>query len=88
MYEVVGLIAAGILMVAMFLCFVRLVRGPTSADRVLALDTMGTVSMGLILTLCIAAHEAVFLDVATDMAPIVFLATVAFAWYLERRQQA
>ena len=88
MYEVVGLIAAGILMVAMFLCFVRLVRGPTSADRVLALDTMGTVSMGLILTLCIAAHEVVFLDVATVMALIVFLATVAFAWYLERRQQA
>jgi multicomponent Na+:H+ antiporter subunit F len=83
----VGLIAAGILVAAMFLCFVRLVRGPTEADRVLALDTLGTISIGFILAVCIAADEAVLLDVATVMALIIFMATVAFAWYLERRPQ-
>ena len=88
MSELVASIAEIILLVAMLLCFVRLARGPTLADRVLALDTMGMVSMGIMLAYCIVVHESVFLDVATVMALIIFLATVAFARYLERREEA
>ena len=80
-------VAMGMLIVGMFLTFIRLVRGPTVCDRVLALDTIGTLGMGVIIAHTMAARQAVFLDVAIVMALIVFLGTVAFARYLERRNQ-
>jgi multicomponent Na+:H+ antiporter subunit F len=70
---------------ALFLAFVRLVRGPTLPDRVVALDLIAPVAMGMIATTAIATEQAVLLDAAIVLALITFLATVAFAQYVERR---
>jgi multicomponent Na+:H+ antiporter subunit F len=73
-----------ILALSLVLAFVRLLRGPDMADRVVALDLMSTIGV------CIAAvyairHEAtVLLDIAIVLALIAFIGTVAFARYLER----
>ena len=71
--------------VAMFLALGRLVRGPSLPDRVVALDLIAALTVGIIGTYSIGTNQQVFLDVAIVLALIAFLGTVAFAQYVERR---
>jgi multicomponent Na+:H+ antiporter subunit F len=64
--------------------FIRLVRGPSLPDRVVALDLLSIVGIGVIAVYAIATDEPVFLDVAIILALVSFLGTVAFAYYLIR----
>lgn len=73
--------------VALFLGFFRLVMGPSLPDRVVALDLIGTLSVGMIAAYDIATDQPVLLDAATVVALVAFLGTVAFARYVERRKQ-
>lgn len=70
---------------AMVLAFVRLVRGPSLPDRVVALDMIAVASAGFITVYAISTNQRVFIDVAIVLALITFLGTVAFAQYVERR---
>lgn len=66
------------------LSFVRLVRGPTLADRVLALDTMAVTGVGLMAIAAIAFDATVFLDIALILVVAGFVATAAFARMVEQ----
>ena len=74
----------GALGVAFALSFIRLVRGPTLPDRVIALDLMSTLAIGLMAVEAIATGQAVFLVAAMVLALIMFLGTAAFALYIQR----
>lgn len=76
------LIALG---VAMLLGLLRLSRGPSLPDRVVALDLMTAVAVAVCGIWAIATDDPVFLDAAMVLALITFVGTVAFARYLERR---
>lgn len=78
-------VAFPLLTIAVILAFVRLVRGPTLPDRVVALDLISTLMIGIIAVYAIATDEPVLLDLAIVLALISFLGTVAFAHYIERR---
>jgi multicomponent Na+:H+ antiporter subunit F len=67
--------------------FVRLARGPSLPDRVVALDFMTAVAVAASGVWAVATDNPVFLDVAMVLALITFVGTVAFARYLERRGQ-
>jgi multicomponent Na+:H+ antiporter subunit F len=71
--------------VALLLVFVRLARGPSLSDRVIALDLMSVLAVGLIAMVAFEADQPIFLDAAIVLALVAFLGTVAFARYLERR---
>jgi multicomponent Na+:H+ antiporter subunit F len=71
--------------VAILLAAVRLIRGPSLPDRVVALDLISILVAGTIAIYAIASGQAVFLDVATILALIGFLGTVAFARYIEKQ---
>ena len=71
--------------VALLLAFVRLARGPSLSDRVIALDLIAVLAVGLAAMVAFEADHAVFLDAAIVLALVAFLGTVAFARYLERR---
>jgi multicomponent Na+:H+ antiporter subunit F len=77
-------VALPLLGLALILAFVRLVRGPDLPDRVVALDLMTALVMGIIAAYGIGAGQPVFLDVAIVLALVSFVATVAFAAYVER----
>lgn len=74
-----------VLALAVAMVFVRLVRGPSLPDRVVALDLMNTLGIGIIAVYAIATDQPAILDVAIALALITFLGTVAFAYYIERR---
>ncbi len=76
------------LSVALFLAFYRLVRGPSLPDRVVALDLIAAIMVGMIAVYTIDTDQRVMLDAAIVVALITFLGTVAFAQYLERRARS
>ena len=71
--------------ISIMLSFVRLVRGPSLPDRVVALDLMSTLGVGVIAAYSIFTDNPLILDVATVLALISFLGTIAFAYYVEKR---
>lgn len=78
-------ISLGLVCLAFFIAVVRLVRGPTLADRVLALDMLVTVGIGFIAVITVRTGYSQYLDVAIALGLVGFLATVAFARYIIAR---
>ena len=76
-----------LVMGSILLGFVRLARGPSLADRVVALDMMTVSIVAFCALFAIRAGTPVFLDVAIALAIIGFLSTVALARYAERRME-
>lgn len=74
-----------ILALAMLLALARLLIGPSIPDRVVALDLLAAIGIGAIGVVSVASREGAFLDVAIVVGLVGFLATVAFARYLERQ---
>lgn len=70
---------------ALGLSLARLLRGPSLPDRVVALDIISTVTVGIIAVYTVATHQAELLGAATVLALFAFLGTVGFARYLEKR---
>jgi len=75
----------GFLGLALALALVRLIRGPSLPDRVVALDLMTTVGVAMCGVYALTMGQSVFLDVAIVMALISFVSTVALARYLEEK---
>jgi multicomponent Na+:H+ antiporter subunit F len=75
------------LSLSVLLVFYRFMKGPSIADRVVALDLLITIGIGIIATYSIISNQATFLDIAMILALIAFLSTVAFSYYLERREK-
>mgnify|MGYP000983905337 CR=1 FL=1 len=73
------------LSISMLLVFIRLFKGPTIVDRVIALDLLITIGIGMITVYSISTEEAVFTDIAMILALIAFLGTIAFSFYLRRK---
>ena len=74
-----------LLSLAAVMAFVRLARGPSLPDRVVALDLLSTLAIGIIAVCAIITDRPVVLDVAIVLGLLAFLGTVAFARYLEKR---
>lgn len=81
----VFLFAAAALGVALLCALARLLRGPKLPDRVVALDLMGNLAVALICVFAVVFETPALLAVGVVMALILFLGTVAFAVYLDRR---
>lgn len=75
-----------LIFITVALGFVRLVRGPTLPDRVVALDMMTLAIVAFCGLMAVLAEDPAFLDVALALALVGFLATVALARFAERRQ--
>lgn len=62
----------------------RVLWGPSLADRVVALDLVAYLAMGFLTTYAVFAGEDTFVDVALVLGLLAFLGTVAVARYIER----
>ena len=80
------LLNAALLIVAAALLvdFVRVVRGPSLPDRVVAVDLIGVSSVGLMALGAAVTGQRGFLDAALVIALLGFLATVAYSRYAEK----
>ena len=62
---------------------IRLLKGPTPADRVVALDTFNIIVMGVIALLAFYFKNSLYLDITIVYAILSFIETIVFARYLE-----
>jgi multicomponent Na+:H+ antiporter subunit F len=67
--------------------FIRFLKGPSIVDRVISLDLMVSIGIGAIVVYSILTDQSTFLDIAMVVALIGFLSTVAFSYYLEKRNR-
>jgi multicomponent Na+:H+ antiporter subunit F len=74
-----------VLLIAFILAFIRLIKGPSLPDRVIALDLIAALIFGVIVTNSIANKDPIYLDVAIVLALIAFLGTIAYAKFVEKR---
>jgi multicomponent Na+:H+ antiporter subunit F len=86
-YEFLYYIIIPILSISGFLVFIRFIIGPSLSDRVIALDLLITIGIGIIAIYSIVNDKPTFLDIAMILALIAFLGTVAFSYYLEKRKK-
>ena len=77
-------IALAMLALAMLLCMVRLLRGPSMADRILALDTLYINSLAGLMVAGVRLDDPTFFDAAIVIGMLGFIGTVAFAKYMLR----
>jgi multicomponent Na+:H+ antiporter subunit F len=84
MLEVISQITLVMLGLALLIAFVRLVKGPTLPDRIVAMDLFGMLIVGLIVVLAGSTGVGATLDAAIVIALIGFLGTVGYATYVER----
>lgn len=75
-----------ILTISVLLVFIRLFKGPSVVDRVMALDLIITIGIGIITVYSIRQEQEVLLDVAIILALIAFLGTIAFSYYIEKQK--
>ncbi len=61
---------------------IRVVLGPTLADRILGLDVATTLAVGIVAVFAARTGYFLYLDIAVALALVAFLSTAAFARYL------
>ena len=75
-------ISFALLIAAFLMTVLRLVLGPTLADRILSLDMLVTLGIGFIAIVTVSTGYSEYLDVAIALGSVGFLATVAFARFV------
>ncbi|WP_075290188.1 cation:proton antiporter [Pararhizobium arenae] len=74
------LLSAGLLVTA-----VRIVRGPTLPDRIVGLDMLVGIAIGMIAAIAIRTDVNLYVDIAIALGLVGFLATAAFARFVLAR---
>lgn len=75
----------GVLILSMLFCMIQAIRGASTFDRVVSIDALTALSVGVLGLLAFYFNEAIFLDVALVYAFVAFLGDLAVAKYLEGR---
>ncbi|MCD6461454.1 MAG: cation:proton antiporter [Thermoplasmata archaeon] len=85
MIEDTFLVVSGFLVLYILGASIRLAAGPTAPDRAVALDTINTLVVALMIALGVAYYEVIFIDIAIVYALLSFITTLYIARYLEER---
>ena len=72
------------LMASLIPVLIRVIKGPSLPDRVIALDVAASIVVAIILVHCIQSGSLYYLTAATVVALVAFLGTVALALYIRR----
>jgi len=73
-----------VLLALVVLCLYRAAFGPSVADRMVAINVIGTKTVILVVGVSIASRQLYYVDIALVYGLIGFVATVGVASYLER----
>ncbi len=88
MLNVVFQLALALLALALLISFVRVMIGPRLEDRVVAMDLVAVLTVGMIVASTAGTGQRGLLDAASLISLVGFLGTTAYAWYVERTQSS
>jgi multicomponent Na+:H+ antiporter subunit F len=66
-----------------FLCLFRIFRGPTASDRIVSIDMLGILIIGVCSLLTITTNRSWYMDIGIAWALQSFISTLALAKFLE-----
>ncbi len=69
-----------------FLCLLRVALGPTLADRMVAIDIMGILVVGVCTLLAVKLEREFLIDISLAWVFLSFIGTIALAKYLEGKK--
>jgi multicomponent Na+:H+ antiporter subunit F len=72
-----------IILLCAFFCLFRVLRGPTSADRIAGMDMLGILIIGICALLSISTKRTWYMDIGIAWALQSFISTLAFTKFLE-----
>jgi multicomponent Na+:H+ antiporter subunit F len=84
MFEFILQLSLGILAVSTFLYVLRVIKGPSIPDRVVALDEIGINLIGITALVSILLNTTAYLEVILLIGILAFIGTVAFSKFLEK----
>lgn len=82
MSDTVYTVLSVLICIALGLCVIRMLKGPSLADRIVALDLIAAILMVTFISLGIHYEQEAYLAVALAIAVVGFLATVSISRYL------
>lgn len=80
------IIFAAVFGVLALICLVRVALGPTIPDRIIAMDTINTLVVAILVLLGVAFEHVIYIDVAIVYATLSFVSTLYIAKYLEENK--
>lgn len=91
-YTILLMAALIVLSIMIVLCLIRAIIGPKVADRIVAVNMMGTMTIVIIATLSLLLKESYLLDICiiyamTSFLAVIVLTKVYMGVYLERKEQ-
>lgn len=78
-WNIIIYFSLSLVMLSIFIAFIRMIIGPVMPDRVVALDLTANLLISFIAIFSVITDQPVYIDVVIALALIVFLSTVAFA---------
>ncbi|UCC95398.1 MAG: cation:proton antiporter [Candidatus Omnitrophota bacterium] len=75
----------GILLLSAFFCLFRILRGPTPSDRIVSIDMLGILIIGVCALLSIVTQRGWYIDIGIAWALQSFISTLALSKFLEGR---
>ena len=84
MIDIAARVALGMMALALLLNLWRLLRGPSAADRVVALDTMYVNALALLVLLGVWRGSPLYFEAGLVIAMLGFVGTVALCRYILR----
>ncbi|AYV67606.1 MULTISPECIES: Na(+)/H(+) antiporter subunit F1 [Niallia] len=84
MFQTIMHISLFIVSISTILFIYRVVKGPSTPDRVVALDAIGINLVAITAILSIVLKTSAFLEVILLIGILAFIGTVAFSKYLEK----
>jgi len=85
--NVIFIMVEVMLVLAIGITFIRLVIGPTMVNRVVALDLMAILLVGMMACEAVRTGEHALLDVAVVIGITAFIGTAAFAVLIDREHK-
>ncbi len=85
MMEKVSYIALIFLILALSITLFRLIKGPTTGDRIIALDLIGFIVMGFVLVYSVLINKSIYFDIPIIISMVSFIGTIAISTYLKQK---
>lgn len=84
MYDIILNVSLVITSVSLLLVLIRGVIGPTTSDRIMALDTLGMMLVAIIGMLMLLHETVIYADIALVVAIIGFVGTLTMSKFIEK----
>jgi len=84
MFDTIMLLAMFLLTISIVIALFRVIKGPSIHDRVLALDSIGYLIIGIVAVLSIMLDSHAYLETILLIGILAFLSTIALSRYMER----